>query len=416
MKTLNLPSVLFIALRFVSKRKRGLFLSVVGVMFGVAFFICTQAQTQGFEKYFIQSVLDTNGAIVVTDKFQKRYTAFEETSSALLAGQQSRKYEEGVAEPYLIMRVLRSFSNVLAAAPVLYGNVSGTSNFQTEIFNLEGIDLPYHVEATALRRQIIAGNLDEFERRPNAILLGSLLAEKLQATVGNNLVLMTKGDSTSVYVAGIFRSGIDMIDTSRAYVHIQLAQVLFKKPSMASMILVHLRDPHRAPQLAAHLEELLQHRARSWQERERGNLQIFFTLRISAAITVALIILLAGFGIFNVLTLIVLDKVREIAILRSMGYKREQISMIFLCQGVIIAAVGSLAGSVLGAAMTYAVSLIPLRLRGLLYADHFIVHWNWQHYFYATAIAFAAALLASYFPARRASRMEPVDILRGSPQ
>ena len=87
------------------------------------------------------------------------------------------------------------------------------------------------------------------------------------------------------------------------------------------MIVYKLRDPDRAPALASAFETLFQHEAQSWQDREEANLQLFLTLRISAAITVSLIILLAGFGIFNVLTMSVLSKIKEIAILRSMGYR-----------------------------------------------------------------------------------------------
>src|SRR5207237_10075957 len=105
-----------------------------------------------------------------------------------------------------------------------------------------------------------------------------------------------------------------------------------------------LRHPNRAPSLARHFEALFQHGATGWQDREESTLQLFLTLRMSVAITVSLIILLAGFGIFNVLTMSVLAKIKEIAILRSMGYRRIDVSSIFLWQGSLIAAEGSLLG------------------------------------------------------------------------
>src|SRR5213079_3583465 len=132
------------------------------------------------------------------------------------------------------------------------------------------------------------------------------------------------------------------------------------KPYTASMIIYKLRDPQRAPDLAHHFETLFQHDAQSWQEREESTLQLFLTLRLSAAITVSLVILLAGFGIFNVLTMTVLSKMKEIAILRSMGYRRRDISAIFLWQGGMIAAVGSLLGCLVGALFTWGVSHIPI--------------------------------------------------------
>jgi lipoprotein-releasing system permease protein len=135
---------------------------------------------------------------------------------------------------------------------------------------------------------------------------------------------------------------------------------------------------------------------------------------MSVAITVSLIILLAGFGIFNVLTMSVLTKIKEIAILRSMGYRRIDISAIFLWQGALIAMAGSVLGCLLGALMTWGVSHIPIRIRGLLYANYFLVTWDWRHYLFATVLAILAVFIASYVPARRAAGLPPVVTLRGS--
>jgi lipoprotein-releasing system permease protein len=180
------------------------------------------------------------------------------------------------------------------------------------------------------------------------------------------------------------------------------------------MIVYKLRDPERAPAVARAFESLFNHDAQSWQDREEANLQLFITLRLSAAITVSLIILLAGFGIFNVLTMSVLSKIKEIAILRSMGYRARDISSIFLWQGAMIAAAGSIIGCLLGALFTWGVSHIPIRVRGLVYANHFLVTWDWRHYFWATILALIAVFIASYVPARRAALLAPVATLRGS--
>src|SRR5204863_9122858 len=128
----------------------------------------------------------------------------------------------------------------------------------------------------------------------------------------------------------------------------------------------------------------------------------------------SLIILLASFGIFNVLTMSVLSKLKEIAILRSMGYRARDISAIFLWQGAMIAAAGSVIGCLAGALFTWGVSKIPIQVRGLLYANHFLVTWNWRHYLWATVLAIIAVFIASYVPARRASLLAPVATTRGS--
>jgi lipoprotein-releasing system permease protein len=215
-------------------------------------------------------------------------------------------------------------------------------------------------------------------------------------------------------VAGLARSGVGNIDSTRIYSHARVAQTLLHKPYTASIIIYKLRDPDRAPALARHFETLFQHEAASWQEREQSTLHLFMTLRLSAAITVSLVILLAGFGIFNVLTMTVLSKMKEIAILRSMGYRRRDISAIFLWQGGLIAIAGSLIGCIAGALLTWGVSRIPIRLRGLLSTDYFVVTWDWRHYVEAILLALISVFIASYVPARRAAALPPVATLRGS--
>ena len=167
---------------------------------------------------------------------------------------------------------------------------------------------------------MIDGRFDDFRNNTSAIIIGSRLAELLQTSVGDTVQLLApNGEYWRFSVAAIARAGIGSIDSTRIYSHAKVAQALLQQPSGATMIIYKLRDRNRAPMLASRFETLFQHNALSWQEREESTLQLFLTLRMSVAITVSLIILLAGFGIFNVLTMSVLAKIKEIAILRSMG-------------------------------------------------------------------------------------------------
>lgn len=406
---------LYIALRFATHRKRALLLSLVGVVFGVGIFICTQAQTQGFAQFFIDSTIGSNGALIVRSRFQPRHEGMivEEKSGGVAAAR--RNIFEGITNVGEIMRVSRQFSNVVACSPVLRGSINARAGFETTTADLYGIDPVSHLRTTDLDKQIVDGSFDDFRNNTTSVILGYKLAEWLEVGPGDTVQLLSPGgDYWRFTVAALARSGVGTIDSSRVYAHARVAQRLLKKPFTASMVIYKLRDPDRAPELANHFENLFQHTAQSWQEREEGNLQIFSTLRISAAITVSLIILLAGFGIFNVLTMSVLSKVREIAILRSMGYRRADISAIFLWQGALIAGVGSLLGCVLGALLTLGISKVPIHIRGLLYTNHFLVIWDWRHYFWAAVLAVIAVFIASYVPAKRAAQLQPVDTLRGS--
>jgi lipoprotein-releasing system permease protein len=405
---------LYIALRFLLHRKRALLLSLGGVVFGVAIFIGTQAQTQGFAQYFIDSTLGSNGALIIRSRFQRRTPLLlppKNTQSSAFG----RNYSEGIDDANAIMRVSRQFSNVIACSPILRGALSARSGFETATVDLFGIDPALHLQATDLSHQITNGSYDDFRNNPNSIILGYRLAGTLDVEPGDSVQLLGPGSEyRRLVVAAISRSGVSAIDGTRAYAHARVAQTLLHKPYTASMIIYKLRDPEAAPGLARQFEALFQHEAQSWQDREESTLQLFMTLRISAAITVSLIILLAGFGIFNVLTMTVLSKVKEIAILRSMGYRRFDISSIFLWQGAIIAIAGSMIGCILGILVTFGISHIPIRIRGLLFADYFLVSWDWRHYLWATLLALIAVTIASYVPARRAAQLQPVDTLRGT--
>ena len=387
------------------------------MVFGVAIFICTQAQTEGFANHFINSTLGSNGSLTLRSRFQPLGAGLpvppKKTSTHRRATQ--RRYIEGITNAREIMRVSRQFSNVAACSPVLRGTLSARSGFENATVDLFGIDAPLHLQTTDLAKQLISGKFEDFRDNATAVIMGSRLAQELNLATGDSVQLLSPGGEYWRFtVAAIARSGVGAVDAGRVYAHARVAQTLLRKPFTASMILYKLRDPQRAPALAERFESLFQHDTQSWQEREAGNLQLFMTLRISAAITVSLIILLAGFGIFNVLTMSVLSKVKEIAILRSMGYRKSDISAIFLWQGAMIAGAGSILGCSAGALLTWGVSHIPIRVRGLLVANHFLVAWDWRHYFWATLLAMIAVFIASYVPARRATHLPPVTTLRGS--
>jgi len=406
---------LYIALRFLTHRKRALLLSLSGVVFGVAIFICTQAQTQGFSRYFIESNIGSNGALVVRSRFRPRYEPLMVAAKNSKGGTNRRVYFEGITNPNEIMRVSRQFPDVISCSPVLRGTVSARAGFENATVDLYGIDPALHAQTTDILHQLIDGKFDDFRNNTSAIIIGSRLAELLQTSVGDTVQLLApNGEYWRFNVAAIARAGIGSIDSTRIYSHAKIAQALLQQPSGASIIIYKLRDRNRAPVLATRFETLFQHSALSWQEREESTLQLFLTLRMSVAITVSLIILLAGFGIFNVLTMSVLAKIKEIAILRSMGYRRKDISAIFLWQGALIAAAGSVLGCLLGALMTWGVSHIPIHLRGLLYTNYFLVTWDWRHYAFATLLALVAVFIASYVPARRAAELAPVVTIRGS--
>ena len=217
-------------------------------------------------------------------------------------------------------------------------------------------------------------------------------------------------------VSALYETGVSDIDRVRIYMHLGEARSLLKKTSGASFIQVTLFDRDRAPQDAAKMEQVLRHGAKGWQEREKTWLEVFRALRVSSALTVSTIILISGLGMFNTLAMIVIEKTKEIAILRSMGYTRSDISRIFIWLGAIVLVMGTVGGWIMGAGVTYGVSKLPIRIRGIFSADSFQVYWSIWHYVVATLTAAVVVMTAAVIPARRAARLEPGDIIRGTSQ
>ncbi|SDS27657.1 FtsX-like permease family protein [Opitutus sp. GAS368] len=414
-----------IALRFLTARKRSMLMSLAGIIFGVGFFIVTQAQTSGFEQFFIRTILGTNGAIRIEDKMQDTIFAMAAAGHDIGgskfevgADRAARKYIEGVEDPELLTKALREFRNVAGVSIVVEGSVIADSSFKNDSAKIYGIKLDDHLAVSDLAAQVLrgSGSLDDFRSSPQGIIMGKVLADRLQVVVGDSLILQAGTEQRRYRVSAIYSTGVSDIDRVRIYLHLGEARSLLKKTSGASFIQVALFDRDRAPQDAVQMEEVLRHSSKSWQEREESWLSAFKALQISAALTVSTIILISGLGMFNTLAMIVIEKTKEIAILRSMGYTRSDISRIFIWLGAIVLVIGTVGGWGLGAAVTYGVSKYPIKIRGIFSADSFQVSWNIWHYVVATVTAAVVVMTAAVIPARRAARLEPGDIIRGTSQ
>lgn len=414
-----------IAFRFLTARKRSMLMSLAGIIFGIGFFIVTQAQTSGFEQFFIKTILGTDGAIRIEDKFQDTMFVMvaaghdKDASKFEVAGDRSgRKYIEGVEDPDLLTEALHKFKNVAAVSTVLAGAVIADSSFKNDSAKVYGIILDDQLAVSDLGSQIVSGrgSLDDFRKTPQGLLMGRELAQRLQVAVGDSLILQAGAERRRYRVSALFSTGVSDIDKVRIYIHLTEARSLLKKSSGASFLQVSLFDRDRAPEDAIQMEDVLRHGAKSWQEREVSWLNAFKALQISAALTVSTIILISGLGMFNTLAMLVIEKTKEIAILRSMGYTRVDISRIFLWLGAIVLAVGTVGGWILGAAVTYGVSIVPIHLTGIFTTETFQVSWEPLHYVIATICATLVVMTAAVIPARRAARLEPGDIIRGTSQ
>src|SRR5437588_12618712 len=251
---------LYIGLRFLLHRKRALLLSLSGVVFGVAIFIGTQAQTQGFSQQFINSTIGSNGAVVIRSRFRPRYEALMVPAKSSSSTSPRRLYFEGITNASEIMRVSRQFSNVVACCPVLRGTLSARAGFENATVDLNGIEPALHSQTTDLLHELIAGSFDDFRNNTSSVIVGSRLAEELGVDIGDTVQLLSPGGEYWRFtVAAIARAGVGSIDSTRIYSHARVAQTLLQKHFGSSMIIYKLRDPDRAPALANPSANLFPH-------------------------------------------------------------------------------------------------------------------------------------------------------------
>jgi lipoprotein-releasing system permease protein len=409
-----------IALRFLTAKRRAMLMSLSCIILGVGLFVVTQATTSGFEQFFIRTILGTNGAIRIQDRIQDTIRSMQAaggaSGSSFEIRAEGRKYVEGIDEPKLLTDALRSFPNVSGVSSVLHGPCVVYSSFKSDSGRVYGIDFEQHRLVSDLEQQIIHGNITEFRASPSGVLIGARMAERLQVAPGDTLIIESGDQRRRYRVSAIYETGVSDIDRVRVYVNMGEARSLLKKATGASFIQVSLFDADRAPQDAWHMQEVLQHSVEAWQDREKTWLEVFRALRLSTAITVSVFTLIAGLAMFNTLAMIVMEKTKEIAILRSMGYTRQDISSIFIWQAVIVLAVGTLLGWALGFGVTLGIENIPIRIRGIFATDTFVVNKSIWHYVAATITAVVMVMVASLVPARRAARLEPGDVIRGTAQ
>ncbi len=398
-------------------RKRAMTMSLFGITLGIAFFVITQAQTSGFEAFFIRTILGTNGAIRISDSFQDMHGTVRSSSKEgktrfFFHSREGARYTEGIENTELLRNALLHFPEISGISEVLEGNAILNGGSRSQTIQMHGIVLDDHIMVSDVENQIIQGSLSAFESDSMTILLGNRIAQRLMLKLGDRVTIEGGTGNLQLRIAGLFETGVSQIDKNRAYVHLSTSKAFLGKRFSGSIFQLSMFEPEKAPEISAQIQETTGHRVVSWQEREQVWLDVFKALRISSAITVSSILLLSGLGIFNVFAIMVMEKTRDIAILRSMGFKPSDISAVFLWQGAIILVIGIFLGSCVGILSTYGISKIPLRIRGIFSTESFVVNWDLSHYLWAILIAVLFVSIASWIPARRAAKIEPAKIIR----
>lgn len=412
--------ILSVARGFIVHRKRQAAISVVGVMLGVAFFIAISGMMQGMHRFFIQRLVDSYPHIRISDEYrepEKQPVARRHPDAVtIIRGLKPRDEKQGIRNHRQIVKALEAMPG-LKFSPMTSGQAFLRYGGKDVSTTVNGIDPRLEKYASKLERDLTHGSLEDLLTNPNGIILGQALADKLGVPLGARInVISPAGVVRQMKVVGLFDSGVTQVDGATSYAAIKRVQVLQDRINRINQINVRLDDVDAAPAVAAAIEREFRYKAESWQEAFKSIFELFVVQNSIMYSTVTVILIVAGFGIYNIISSSVMEKYRDIAILKSMGFSARDVVHIFFLQGILIGIVGVLMGWGLGALLVEALSSVklslqkdvPVRLTGF---PMFRSPWL---YAASGVMGLASAAFAAWIPARRAARLNPVDIIRGA--
>jgi lipoprotein-releasing system permease protein len=278
-----------------------------------------------------------------------------------------------------------------------------------------GIDPDEYATVSTLVENMTVGRLDGLSATSAGAILGDGVAEDLGASVGDTVTITSAMEVTRRFkVTGLFHTGVAAEDDQLVYVLLRNAQTLAQQPTAVNAIRIKLDDPYQADAVAGRIEAMFGLDAESWQERNASLMEALVVRNAIMYTVVGAILLVAGFGIFNIVSTITHEKARDIAILKSLGFRAADMRRLFLVEGLAMGAIGSLFGWAIGYALTVVLGSIRFEIQGEIEITRLPVVFDWRHYVLAALFALAASGVAGYLPARKASRLNPVDIIRGA--
>lgn len=416
--------VLFIALRQLWDKKLLNLIAIGGVALGVGALITMNAIMQGFQMKFKGEVLKISPHVTVYAKELRddgpliagwaRQSGATGPILATVAREQPTDRQGAIKRPHELVRMLEAMPDVAAACRGLAGQAIVSFAAQTSGVDMRGVDPEDQNRCTPIAGYVSSGSWKAFAGDRDATVLGTGIADTLGAKVGDRVSLVAPGGRrVTLTVAGVFDVGIPAVDKSRLYVHIEKAQTVLQRGNHVGRIEVRLHQPFDSESFARRAELVTGYDAEGWQEANANFLSLFKMQNVIVSIQIGTILTVGGFGILAIQIMLVLQKTRDISILRSVGLRRADILGIVLVQGTIVAALGGVLGDALGWRIVAFLATLKVKSEGLVKSSTFVVYEDPWFYLYGILFALVVGVLASLLPALRASRVEPVAVLRG---
>jgi len=409
---------LTVATTHLTSRLRPTLVSLGGVVLGVAFFLAVSSLMRGSEKDFLKRLIDNSPHITVYDEY--RNPELQPAQLRWPGGAIHVAHVKPRAEPRGIRAYRQKLDFIeslpgIRVAPVITDSAVLLFAGHQQGVTLSGIVPAKMKTVTTLQEKMVQGSIDALGADSNGIVIGTGLAQKFNLQLGSTVSVVTaSGSSHALRVVGTFRTGNSAYDEGQVFVVLKRGQALLERPNRVNRFLIQLDDATTARTVGAQIEAAIGYKSVSWVEASEDILSLLLVRNIIMYSVVSAILVVASFGIYNTLSTIVMEKTRDIAILKSMGFHARDVRTIFLLEGLIIGCVGSVIGLIAGAAIMRGLANVALRPPGVSEIVHLPIWWGPEQFALATTFALLSCLAAAYLPAKRASRVHPVDILRGA--
>jgi lipoprotein-releasing system permease protein len=412
--------LLSIAVTLLRAKLRQSIVAAVGVMFSITMFVTLLGFMNGLNDLLDGLILNRTPHIRLYNELQASPVqpidiGSDTTTHNFIRSVKPKEDLPRLRNAEAIMTALRNDPRVLAVSPRLVAQVFfnvGTVDLNGQV---NGIDVMQEVRYYKFADYLTHGDPQALATGNNTVVLGKGLADMMAAGIGEVVQVTTAtGDRAMLRVVGIFQSGIADYDKVQCYANIKTVQKLLARPSSYyTDINVKLHDLLLAPAMARELTarfdvDAVDVQTANAQFETGSNVRNI----ISYAVGVVLLIV-AGFGIYNILNMMIFEKLDAIAILKATGFSGSDVQRIFLLLSMIIGVVGGVSGLIGGFAMQNVIDNIPFITAALPTVKTFPIDYSPKYYIIAVTFALLTTWVAGWFPARKASQVDPVEIIRG---
>jgi len=322
------------------------------------------------------------------------------------------KYTEGIKNSGAILNVIHAQKDIKGVTTQVNINVFFKNAGNKVNGTVSGIDVVNEDRVYGSAKHMLKGNWSELKYRSDGIFVGVELAKTLGLKMDDNVNILTSDGITKNYkVIGIFRTDVLSVDKTKAYVAINAArQLLGVNQDYVTDIQIDFTDYNNTQPLIDNIKNIIPYKIESWQMSNQ-QLVAGSSVRdiIARAVSLAILIV-AGFGIYNIMNMTINQKIREIAILKAMGFSGKDVTQIFLTEAIFIGILGGVVGMVLGYIISRMVNKVKFEVAGM----HFLpMTYDPKNYMLAFLFGLVTTFIAGYLPAHKASKIDPVSILRG---